>query len=389
MTETVSVLLVDDDEDDYRLTKDLLAEIPHTRFALKWVPTFEKAAEEMKLAEHDIFLIDYRLGKHDGLQLLSQFAKSKVPIIILTGQDDRAVDLQAMRLGAMDYLVKGHIDAPLLERSIRYSIARKRTEEELRHAQEQLEARVEERTAELTRLNTELQRSDRMKDEFLATLSHELRTPLTAILGWSRLLKTRTITGAKADQAIEVIERNAEMEARLVEDILDASRIISGKLKLESEPLQVTQVVKLVVESWRPAAEAKTLVLTSDLRPVPIIKGSSRRLQQVFSNLLSNSIKFTPAGGHIDVSVLGTGDHIQVKIADSGTGIAPEFLPHVFDRFRQADGSTTRKHGGLGLGLAIVRHLVEMHGGSVMVESAGENQGTTFSVNLPVSPREP
>jgi signal transduction histidine kinase len=388
MSETVSVLLVDDDEDDYRLTKDLLAEIPHTRFALKWVLTFEKAAEEMKLAEHDIFLVDYRLGKDDGLQLLSQFANSKVPIIILTGQDDRAVDLQAMRLGAMDYLVKGHIDPPLLERSIRYSIARKRTEEALRQAQEQLEARVVERTAELTRLNRELQRSDRLKDEFLATLSHELRTPLTAILGWSRLLKTRTITGAKVDQAIEVIERNAEMEARLVEDILDASRIVSGKLKLESESVDLKQVVKLVVESWRPAADAKKLVLSSELRPVPTIKGSSRRLQQVFSNLLSNSIKFTPAGGQITVSVLATGDHIQVKIADSGAGIAPEFLPHVFDRFRQADGSTTRKHGGLGLGLAIVRHLVEMHGGSVMVESAGENQGTTFTVNLPVSPQE-
>jgi signal transduction histidine kinase len=388
MSETVSVLLVDDDEDDYRLTKDLLAEIPHTRFALKWVLTFEKAAEEMKLAEHDIFLVDYRLGKDDGLQLLSQFANSKVPIIILTGQDDRAVDLQAMRLGAMDYLVKGHIDPPLLERSIRYSIARKRTEEALRQAQEQLEARVVERTAELTRLNRELQRSDRLKDEFLATLSHELRTPLTAILGWSRLLKTRTITGAKVDQAIEVIERNAEMEARLVEDILDASRIVSGKLKLESESVDLKQVVKLVVESWRPAADAKKLILSSELRPVPTIKGSSRRLQQVFSNLLSNSIKFTPAGGQITVSVLATGDHIQVKIADSGAGIAPEFLPHVFDRFRQADGSTTRKHGGLGLGLAIVRHLVEMHGGSVMVESAGENQGTTFTVNLPVSPQE-
>src|SRR5215467_10615567 len=230
MTDAQLVLLVDDDQDDYRLTHDLLADIPHARFKLDWVDSFDRAVEEMKRARHDVFLIDYRLGSHNGLELLFQFARSKVPIIILTGEDDRSLDLQAMQLGAMDYLVKGAINAPLLERSIRYSIARKRTEEQLREAQERLEEGVKERTAQLTRANEELQKADRLKDEFLATMSHELRTPLTPIIGWAHIMQERELLPEQIREGVEIIRRNAELEARIVDVVLDASHIITGKL---------------------------------------------------------------------------------------------------------------------------------------------------------------
>jgi signal transduction histidine kinase len=383
MTDVQLVLLVDDDEDDYRLTRNLLLDIAHTRFALDWVDTFDRAVDEMKGARHDVFLVDYRLGKHNGLELLSQFARSRVPIIILTGEDDRAIDLQAMQLGAMDYLVKGQINAPLLERSIRYSIARKRTEEELRESRERLEERVKERTAELSRANERLQRADRLKDEFLAIMSHELRTPLTPIIGWSQILTERQHTPERLRKGIEIIRRNAELEARIVDDILDTSRIITGKLKLDFQLMDITEMLRLLVYSWTPIAARKGVTLTGDLEFSALVRGNGQRLQQVFSNLLSNAVKFTPAGGRITVSLRNADGAFQVSVADTGIGIKPDFLPHVFERFRQEDSSSTRKHGGLGLGLAIVRYIVEIHGGSIQVESEGEGHGARFTVKLP------
>jgi signal transduction histidine kinase len=383
MTDVRPVLLVDDDEDDYRLTRDLLSEIVHTRFTLDWVNTFEAGRREMKRARHDVVLVDYRLDGHNGLELLAEFAGGKVPIIMLTGEDDRSIDLQAMQLGAMDYLLKGRINAPLLERSIRYSIARKRTEEQLRNASEELEERVRERTAELTRLNEELVKADQLKDEFLALLSHELRTPLTPIIGWSHILNDENAGPDRLRQAAEVIRRNAELEAHIVDDILDASRIISGKLKFEFDFVDLTEILRILVRSWTPVAAGKGLELAGDIQSTPRICGNSQRLQQVFSNLLSNALKFTPAGGRITVTLHNLGDSLQVSVSDTGMGIKPDFLPHVFERFRQEDSSSTRKYGGLGLGLAIVRYVVEQHGGLITVESKGERQGTRFTVNLP------
>jgi signal transduction histidine kinase len=378
------VLLVDDDEDDYRLTRALLSDVPYTRYKLDWVSTFERAIEEMSEARHDVFLIDYRLGAHTGLELLSRFSRRPVPIIILTGERDRDIDLKAMELGAMDYLVKGEITAPLLERSIRYSIACKRTEEELREARERLEERVRERTAELTRVNEELQRVDRLKDEFLAIMSHELRTPLTPIIGWSEILKERELPVERLYQGVEIIKRNAELEAHLVDEVLDASRIVTGKLKFELESVELTDILRLLVQSWIPITVAKGVTLVSDVQDSVRVRGNAQRLQQVFTNLLSNAVKFTPAGGQIGVASANRGERVEVSISDTGMGIRPDFLPHVFERFRQADSSSTRKFGGLGLGLAIVRYLVELHTGSISVASAGEGQGAKFTVSLPI-----
>jgi PAS domain S-box-containing protein len=236
------------------------------------------------------------------------------------------------------------------------------------------------------RLYRSAQEANRLKDEFLATLSHELRTPLTAILGWSNLLRTGKIQNLNAASGLEAIERNARAQSKLIDDLLDVSRIITGKLRIESKQINPVSFIEAALESLRPAAEAKgvdvNLIPDSDICPV---SGDPARLQQVIWNILSNALKFTPKGGRIQVRVGRADSQIEIAISDTGAGIKPEFLPHVFDRFRQADQSSTRHHGGLGLGLAIVRHLVELHGGTVHAESAGEGKGATFVVRLPVS----
>jgi PAS domain S-box-containing protein len=228
--------------------------------------------------------------------------------------------------------------------------------------------------------------ANRLKDEFLATLSHELRTPLTAMLGWTKMLRMMDLDEATAEHALETIERNAKAQARLVEDLLDVSRIITGKLRLEVRPTELLPVVTAAMDAVRPAAAAKSIELHTHLDPtVGPVSGDPARLQQVAWNLISNAVKFTGRGGRVEVRLERVDSHVEFTVSDTGQGIAPEFLPYVFDRFRQADGSTTRMHGGLGLGLAIVRHLVELHGGTVRAESAGAGHGATFKVQLPIA----
>jgi PAS domain S-box-containing protein len=235
------------------------------------------------------------------------------------------------------------------------------------------------------RLYREARDANRLKDEFLATLSHELRTPLAAILSWSHLLRGGRLEASKAKRAVETIERNARTQARLVDDILDVSRIITGKLRLELHPIAVPAAIEAALEALRPAAEARGIriraALDADAGPV---SGDPDRLQQVVWNLLSNAIKFTPRGGTVDVRLARVGSAARIEVRDTGQGIKADFLPYVFDRFRQADSTTTRAQGGLGLGLAIARHLVELHGGTIHAESAGEGQGATFAVSLPI-----
>ncbi|HYP51901.1 MAG TPA: hybrid sensor histidine kinase/response regulator, partial [Pyrinomonadaceae bacterium] len=232
----------------------------------------------------------------------------------------------------------------------------------------------------------EAEAANRIKDEFLATLSHELRTPLVAIIGWADLLRSGRLKDEAREQALETIERSALTQSQLINELLDVSRIITGKLLLNTEELDLSSVVGAAVEVMRPAANAKNITIRQRCEPgAAVVSGDPARLQQVVWNLLANAVKFTPKNGRVEVAAECSDSHVTLSVSDTGRGISPEFLPHVFDRFRQADSTTTRRHGGLGLGLAIVRHLVELHGGTVTAESPGEGLGTTFSVSLPLA----
>jgi signal transduction histidine kinase len=247
--------------------------------------------------------------------------------------------------------------------------------------------RVEEERADFLErersARTDAEKANRLKDEFLATVSHELRTPLNAVIGWSRMLRSGRLDVESAAHALEVIERNAWAQKQIIEDILDVSRVITGKLQLTLGPVDLVAVVDAALDAVRPALEAKQIRIETTIDAgLRIISGDADRLQQVIWNLLSNAAKFTPTGGKIDVRVSYDETYVQISVSDTGPGIDPAFLPHVFERFRQADGSTTRTHGGLGLGLAIVRHLVELHGGIITAENRNDGPGAVFSLKL-------
>jgi PAS domain S-box-containing protein len=232
----------------------------------------------------------------------------------------------------------------------------------------------------------EAESAGRLKDEFLATLSHELRTPLTAILGWARLGSDGSVPDHQSRQAMKVIAENARAQARLIDDILDMSRIVTGRLELDTQPVEVERVFQSVVDVVRPSAELKRLTLNvEDNAQGDVVLGDAGRLRQAIWNLLSNAVKFSNEGGRVEARLARAGNKIEITVSDTGVGIDPEFMPHVFERFRQADGALTREHGGLGLGLAIAHHIVEMHGGDISASSHGRNQGATFKIRLPLT----
>jgi signal transduction histidine kinase/ActR/RegA family two-component response regulator len=251
-----------------------------------------------------------------------------------------------------------------------------------------LEASLARETAareKAQQLHDEAEAASRLKDEFLATLSHELRTPLNAILGYARMLKSGMLDGDRQTRGLEILERNATSLTHIVEDVLDVSRIISGKIRLKVEHVELSAIVAHGVATVQPAADAKGVrIHTRIARQAAFVSADRDRLQQVVWNVLSNAVKFTPRGGRVDISIEIADTHVALAVRDSGIGIAPEFLPHVFERFRQADSRYSREHGGLGLGLAICRHIVEMHGGTMTATSAGRGRGSTFSVELPL-----
>lgn len=326
--------------------------------------------------------------------LAAQPAWSDIPIVVLTsGGGEMPGNAEA--LAAL--CETGNVT--LIERPVRVMTLMSTIKSGLRARQHQYEVReyllaenrarraLEESEHRLRVALTAAEEASRLKDEFLATVSHELRTPLTAVLGWSHLLRSGQLDEQAATRAIEIIERNARSQQQLVEDLLDVSRIITGKLRLDVRPLNPVSFVEASIEAIRPAAEAKGIRLLKKIDiGVNTISGDQARLQQVVWNLLSNAIKFTPHGGHVEVRLERVDSHVEISVSDSGQGIPQDFLPYVFDRFRQADGTTTRQHGGLGLGLAIVRQLVEMHGGTVEARSNGEEKGATFIVKLPLLP---
>ena len=239
-------------------------------------------------------------------------------------------------------------------------------------------------------MTEDAEQANHLKDEFLATVSHELRTPLNAILGWARMLGSKQLPPDRARHAIATIERNASALAHLIDDLLDVSRIVAGTLHLAPQPVDLVAVAQAALDAVRPLAVARNvhLAFSPDLAAIETVSGDAGRLQQVIWNLLANAIKFTPEGGRVDVFIEPSKDHMEVRVVDTGQGISPDFLPHVFERFRQADGATTRRHTGLGLGLAIVRQLVELHGGTVHAASQGVGRGATFTVRLPISAGE-
>jgi signal transduction histidine kinase len=394
------VLLVDDSPEDREVYRRLLQQDSEHRYEFLEADMGEEGLRLARDEAPDCLLLDYRLPDVDGLEFLSRLRRERlVPVIVLTGQGSESVAVEAMKGGAQDYLLKGTISRQSLQRAVLNAIekvALQREVEErtaelaranaaLQGMYGELEALVRQRTAELSRAKQQAEEANRMKDEFLATLSHELRTPLNAMLGWAQVLRMGKLDEAAAARALETIERNARAQAQLIADLLDVSRIITGKLRLDFQPVELPRIIEAALDSVRPAADAKGihLVVTRDPLASPVL-GDGDRLQQVVWNLLSNAIKFTPREGTVEVRLRQTGASAEVRVSDTGAGIRPDFLPYVFDRFRQAESTITRSHGGLGLGLSIVRHLVELHGGTVEVQSEGEGKGAIFTVLLPV-----
>ncbi len=290
--------------------------------------------------------------------------------------DERLIETMATQVAIAYENATLYSEAQMHANELQLEIAERKHAEE-----ERAQLLIRERIA-----RSDAERANRTKDEFLSTLSHELRTPLTAILGWSQLVRRSEFDVSVLERAVETIERNARSQAQLIDDLLDVSRIITGKLSIDLRPVDIWSVIESGLEAVRPAFEAKGIHVETVQDPSTCqVLGDTNRLQQIFWNLFNNAVKFTPAGGHVKIEVRRNARNVQVAVTDSGIGVDPQFLPYIFERFRQADGSTTRRHGGLGLGLAIVRHLVEMHNGTIEAHSEGKDRGTTFTINLPLN----
>jgi signal transduction histidine kinase len=341
-------------------------------------------SEELERGAGAIILTEEVLDR-PGLRLLTrtldqQPAWSDVPVLLFAGGEQTRASLRTLQ--TLELLR----NVTLLDRPMRLAALVSTLRAALRARERQYELR--DVLMALRAARDEAERANRLKDDFLATLSHELRTPLNAILGWVSMLQTGQAPLDRLPHALGVIRRNADLQAQIVADVLDMSRIITGRMQLAIEPLDLGGLIASAVETIRPAADAKELTIGVDVAEgMPAIHGDSARLQQVLWNLLSNAVKFTPVGGRIAVNARRGAMGVLLSVADTGAGLDVDFLPYAFDRFRQGDQSFTRTQGGLGLGLAIVKHLVELHGGQVTAYSEGPNTGATFVVELPVVSR--
>ncbi len=526
----VRILLIDDDEDDYLLTRDLLGDIPNGGFVLDWVADYDQGLEALRRGDHDVFLLDYRLGRRTGLDLLRDAARPRegdssprlpfsAPVILLTGQGEREVDVAAMEAGAADFLVKSRLDSATLDRAIRYTLLQKRQADEL-------ERKVSERTAELARANASLQAevgerkrveralresearfrhlaesmpqivwviaadgtleylnrqwteitgltleqtrdlkrleqaihpedvpgllarfeqaaerctsyqaefrlrrasdgayrwflgrgvpvldesgtilrwygtstdindqkliqdklrdSDRRKDEFLATLAHELRNPLAPIRNALEIMRLAGTDPASMERGRAMIARQVQQLVRLIDDLLDISRITRGKVNLRKERIDAASVVQSALETAQPLIEQAGHTLTVELPPAPVsVDADPTRLAQVLVNLLNNAAKYTDPGGQVRLIVEPKPGRVLFRVRDTGIGIAPEMLSRIFEMFTQMGRAEERSQGGLGIGLSLVRGLVELHGGSVEAHSEGPGRGSEFMVSLP------
>lgn len=309
----------------------------------------------------------------------AQPAWSEVPVLLFAGSSGADMPLRTIQR------IESLREVTLFERPIRLAAVLSAIRAALRARARQYEVR--DLLAELREARAAAEAANRLKDEFPATLSHELRTPLNAIIGWTSMLTRGHVDPARMPHVFEVLDRNAQSQARLIADVLDVSRIVTGKLQLQMTPVDLCDLVAQATDSVRSAASAKEIDVSLEEAGDCWVHGDAGRLQQVVWNLLSNAIKFTPAGGSVRVAVTRDERQVTVSVADTGAGIPHEFLPHLFDRFRQADQTSTRAHGGLGLGLSIVKHLVELHGGTVSASSGGPGQGACFTVRLAVAHR--
>jgi signal transduction histidine kinase/CheY-like chemotaxis protein len=313
-----------------------------------------------------------------GAVLADQPAWSDIPVLLFAGDIRADASLRTLRM--LEVLR----NVTLLDRPLRIAAVISTIQSAIRSRQRQYELR--DVLVALHSARTEAEQANRLKDEFLATLSHELRTPLNAILGWVSMLRQSQVPKQRVARTLEIVERNAHAQAQLIADVLDVSRMITGQIRLQVSPQPLWRILADVVDSVRPAIEAKDIrLVVAEPADWAWVEADPQRLQQIFWNLLSNAVKFTATGGRLEVAVERGDGMVEVAITDTGIGLSPEFLPFVFDRFRQADQTFTRSHGGLGLGLAIVKHLVEMHGGTVSVTSPGLGGGSTFRVRLPLS----
>jgi signal transduction histidine kinase len=453
-----TVLVVDDSPEDRELYRRYLRRDSDFAYTFIEASLGQEGLDRWQQHQPDILLLDYRLPDLDGLEFLAQLSaasqQSYLPVIVVTGQGSETIAVKTMKAGAQDYLVKEQITPESLQWAVSHTIETV-----------QLRLQVQQSLERERAARAEAERANRIKDEFLAILSHELRTPLNPILGWAKLLKTRNLDSATTAKALDTIERNAKLQTQLVDDLLDVARILRGKLRLQTSPVDLVSVTELAIDTVQAAAAAKDISLNPVLPEVGQVLGDATRLQQIVWNLLSNAIKFTPNGGRVDVRLepisepesqrarepenegesggVGEGErrgepgagsqvpgpqnplppdlrppmsdthppanlptrqpvissshspippstspssatHAQIIVSDTGKGIKSEFLPHLFESFRQEDASTTRNHGGLGLGLAIVRYLVEAHGGTIWASSKGEGKGATFTIQLPL-----
>jgi signal transduction histidine kinase len=407
----VNILVVDDRDENLMAVEAVLSD---PGYRLVRARSGREALKEVLDQDFALILLDVVMPGVDGYETATLIRErprsSKTPIIFLTANDWGAQHVfRGYTVGAVDYLVKP-VPADVLRSKVAVFVELFNRQETLRIAQEELERTIAERTRELATTNValsaeieervkierervqllkreqsarlEAERANRLKDEFLATLSHELRTPLNAIMGWAHVLGQSSHDRDTVARASSVIRQNASAQSQLIDDILDVSRIIGGRLQLDTQLVTLKDVIEDAIDSLMPAAAAKSIHVVRTLDPDINVIGDRDRLQQVVWNLVSNAFKFTPKGGGVEVKLSEVDGDAQIEVIDTGIGISAEFLPFVFDRFRQADSSMSRRHSGLGLGMAIVRHLIELHGGTVSVESAGENQGTTFRLRL-------
>jgi signal transduction histidine kinase len=402
----VRLLAVDDIERNLVALEALLEDPSLT------VVRAKSGAEALQLLQEEDFalvLLDVQMPNMDGLatatEIRSRDRTRRVPIIFLTAHESgREMLARAYAVGAADFLTKP-LDPDVLRAKVKaISDLWRKVEETKRDATEESERRLsmerqrwetealrqrvaeqEQATVREHQARVEAEDANHVKDQFLATLSHELRTPLTAILGWAATLKKKAVTDPGIARGLEAIERNANAQTRLIDDLLDTSRIMADKVSLELRMVVLGDLINHVKDAIRPTAERKGVDISVTIDSgLPPIAADPDRLQQVLTNIVGNAVKFTGEGGSVDVHAEATPSAVRIRITDTGIGIAPEFLPHVFDRFRQGDASTTRSHGGLGLGLSLARHLIALHCGTITAESKGPRKGATFTVELPI-----